>query len=108
MTDGFRTEHDQLASRAGAFGGLSQRAGRIDGDVRGAVDSFGACWGNDEVGQAFAAGHTGPANATLRDLGQLAGGLTDVGDRLRAAARTYAESDQYGESQLRAAGRDYV
>ena len=100
MIGGFRTDNELLAHRASAFAGLTERAGRIAGDLRNGVESHGRCWGDDEVGRAFAAGHVEPADATLQRISELPDGLADVGERLRATAITYAESDQHGEAAV--------
>lgn len=103
MTDGFRTDNELLAQRAGAFDGLAERAGRIVDDLHTEVDS--PCWGEDEVGRAFAEGHVGSAQAALAAMGALPGGLTELGARLVATATTYAQAEHTGHTAIGDAGR---
>jgi len=105
MTDGFRTDNELLARRAGAFDGLAERAGRIADHLRTEIEAYGPCWGDDEVGRAFAEGHVGPAQAALAGIGALPGGLADLGARLVATATTYAESDHTSHTAIGGAGR---
>jgi hypothetical protein len=105
MTDGFRTDNELLARRAEAFEGLSERAGLIAGDLSTEVAGYGRCWGDDEVGRAFAEGHVRAAEAALAGLGALPGGLADVGSRLIETAVTYARSDHTGETAIHEAGQ---
>jgi hypothetical protein len=105
MTDGFRTDNELLARRAGAFDGLAERAGRIANDLHTEIDSYGPCWGEDEVGRAFAEGHAGSAQAALAAMGALPGGLTELGARLTATATTYAQAEHTGHAAIGDAGR---
>jgi hypothetical protein len=105
MTDGFRTDNELLARRAGAFDGLAERAGRIDSDLRAEVEAHGPCWGDDEVGRAFAEGHVGSAQAAFAGIGALPGELTELGARLSATAATYEESERTSLTAISGAGR---
>jgi len=105
MTDGFRTDNELLAQRAGAFDGLAERAGRIANDLQTEIDSYGPCWGEDEIGRAFAEGHLGPARAALAGMGALPGGLTELGSRLVATATTYTQAEHTGHTAISGAGR---
>jgi hypothetical protein len=104
MNDSFRTDNEALFHRAGAFAGLSERAGRIVGDLTDRLSSYGECWGDDAPGQAFADCHVEPATAALQAIGTLPGGLLDVGGRLTATAARYDESELSGENAVRGAG----
>lgn len=108
MTDGFRTDNELLARRAGDFAGFAERAGQIFDELSSGVESHGACWGSDAPGRAFADGHVEQASAALRGIGDLPDGLSDVGSRLRATAITYAESEQASETTVRGAGRQML
>ena len=108
MNDGFRTDNEALAHRAGAFTGLSERADRIVADLTDQLSEYGECWGNDAAGQSFAECHVEPASAALQSIEALPGGLLDVGSRLTATAATYARSDEDGDEALRGAGRELI
>jgi len=105
MTDGFRTDNELLARRAAAFDGLASRAGRIADDLRAGVEAYGPCWGDDDVGHAFAEGHVRPAHAALASIGALPDGLTELGARLAATATTYAQAEHTSHTAIGGAGR---
>lgn len=105
MTEGFSTDNELLARRAGDFDGLAERAGRIADDLRIEVEAHGQCWGDDEVGRAFAQGHVRPAQAALVGIGALPDGLTELGGWLAATARTYAQAEQTSHTAISGAGR---
>ncbi|RKT57525.1 WXG100 family type VII secretion target [Saccharothrix australiensis] len=91
---GFRTDLAKLAAGAADFGDYAERAERIFGDLGGALDSFGACWGDDAVGRSFASSHVRPAAEALTGIGDLGQALGGVGDRFAETARTYREVDE--------------
>lgn len=105
MTDGFRTDNELLARWAGDFDGLAERAGRIADDLRTEVEAYGQCWGDDEVGHAFAEGHVSPAQAALAGIGALPDGLTELGGWLAATARTYVQAERTSHTAISGAGR---
>jgi hypothetical protein len=73
---------------------LAERAKAIHTELTAALSAAGPCWGDDEAGRSFAAGHVEPAGQTLDRLGTLPGQLADVGDRFGTTARSYQQSDQ--------------
>ena len=105
MSDGFRTDNDELAQRAGAFAGLSDRASHIVSDLTDRLSACGECWGDDEPGQSFAECHVAPATAALHAIEALPRGLLDVGWRLSGTAVTYGESEVSSDHAVRGAGR---
>lgn len=94
MTAGFEVDPTALARHAADFPALSDRAGKIHSELAAALAAAGPCWGDDEAGQTFAAGHEAPAGQTLDQLGSLSGQLSTVGDGLTTMARAYQRSDQ--------------
>jgi hypothetical protein len=100
MNDAFQADPEQLATHAGQFEGLAERAGRIHTDLRTTLDSLGAPWGDDDAGRSFAVVHAGPADETLTRLDALPGRLGDVGTRFVASARTYADAESTGVTAL--------
>lgn len=94
--DGFDVDPDELAARAGQFDGLVDQLDTIQRDLSDALASIPhACWGNDAVGQSFAAAHTGPADATLGRLARLSEQLGSVGTRFTDTATEYVSSDHF-------------
>lgn len=97
---GFRTDSELLARRAEAFDGLAARADRIAGALRLQIDDYGACWGADAVGAAFAEGHVTAADAALSGIEALPSGLADVGFRLIETATAYAASERTSQTAI--------
>jgi hypothetical protein len=103
MNDSFQADPEQLASDAGEFHGLAERAGRIHADLRTTLDSLGSPWGDDDAGRSFAEVHAAPANDRLAAL---PGQLGDVGGRFVASAKTYEDADRTGVTELTATEQD--
>jgi hypothetical protein len=106
MNDSFQTDPEQLASDAGEFHGLAERAGRIHADLRTTLDSLGHPWGDDDAGRSFAEVYAAPADETLGRLAALPSQLGDVGGRFVAAAKTYQNADATGVTELTATEQD--
>ncbi|SHG48110.1 hypothetical protein [Streptoalloteichus hindustanus] len=102
--DGFRADHELLADRARQFEGLAGRAGAIAEELAATLAATGACWGGDEIGRSFAAGHEGPAGDTVGRLTALAGQLGAVGERFAATARDYRAAEDAALDAARAVG----
>jgi hypothetical protein len=98
---GFRTDTERLAQRAGEFEDLAGQAQRIADTVRQAVESAGACWGDDEFGERFAAAHAPRADATLAAAGELPGELRALGQKFADTARTTRRTDADNADELR-------
>jgi uncharacterized protein YukE len=93
VNDGFSTDHERLARHAGEFTGLTERAGKITGELNTALDGLGRPWGDDEVGQSFAAVYSGPSQDTRTGMDATSGHLDDMGTRLQAMATAYRNVD---------------
>jgi hypothetical protein len=52
------------------------------------------CWGDDEVGQRFAAAYLPAADTVMGNLHALTWGLVRIGAALRAVADSYERTDQ--------------
>ena len=102
---GFRADPQTLASRAGAFADLADRADKVAAELADALGGCGECWGGDEPGHAFAACHAGPAGAALQAVRSLPDGLRDVGSRLTTMAAIYADADSLSTGVVLDAGR---
>lgn len=92
--NGFRGDLDKLTSHAGELGDLAGEAKRIADDLRHAVESAGACWGNDEIGARFAQSHQKPAEDALAALHELPAHLTAMSTKFTETAATYRKVDQ--------------
>ncbi|MFF5990340.1 WXG100 family type VII secretion target [Prauserella flavalba] len=101
---GFEVDAERLGAHAAEFEGLAERAARIAADLRACLEDGPAPWGSDAVGQSFAEAHEGPSSAVLGALGELAGGLGDMGSRFSSAAGTYRSADADAAGELSDAG----
>jgi hypothetical protein len=101
VNDGYQADLERLTSGASEFGGFAQQAGDIASGLQNLLAGFGACWGNDAVGQSFAAGHDKPSGDTVGMLGTLASQLGDIGDKLTATAETYRHVEESNASAMR-------
>ena len=90
---GFSVDNERLAQHAADFGAHADTAGDIAGALRQAVEATGSCWGSDEVGRSFAAGHVEAASQTLNHLGSLPERLGDVATRFADTAATYQQAE---------------
>lgn len=102
--NGYTADADRLAAQAADFPELAGRVGSIHRELSAALGEAGQCWGSDQVGQSFAAAHTGPAEATLGDLGSLPDRLGSVGTRFADTATAYREQDESGAATINSAG----
>ncbi|MEU4801920.1 hypothetical protein [Actinosynnema sp. NPDC023587] len=99
---GFDTDLAKIDAGAADFGTFAERAGRIFGDLGGALDALGACWGDDAIGQSFASSHVRPAADALTGLGDLGAGFDGVGNRFTETARTYRAAEDGNSAAFRA------
>jgi hypothetical protein len=104
---GFTADTGRLAGHAKEFDGLTERAGRIAADLDRALAGSAAAWGNDEVGQSFAAAHGGPAEESAGLLRRLPDRLGGAGSAFAEAAARYSggEGDS-ADAVRRAAGAE--
>ncbi|MBW4716193.1 WXG100 family type VII secretion target [Saccharothrix obliqua] len=99
---GFEIDLARLDAGAADFGGFAERAGKVFGELGGALDALGACWGDDAVGRSFASSHVGPASDALTGVGDLGPGLRGVGQRFGDTARTYRAAEDGNSTAFRA------
>lgn len=104
MSDGYESDTTLLAGQAAQLEPLAGEVTSIHGTLSAALAEAGACWGSDPVGQSFGGVHAVPADATLRQLGELPARLGSVGTRLTDTAARYESDDEHGVERLRAAG----
>ena len=98
---GYGADLDRLDAGARELHGFAGQAKEIAGTLDRALAAFGACWGDDAVGQSFAASHQKPSGDTAGALSGLSTTLGDVGDRLAATAETYRHVEQSNASAMR-------
>jgi hypothetical protein len=101
--DGFEVDAERLANRATQFEPLAGRIDKIHQSLTDALSQDGPCWGNDAVGQSFAAVHATPANDALTRLSTLPGRMTSVSTRLTDTANTYRTGESGAVDNVKAA-----
>ena len=97
---GFSADVGALETHAAAFKGLAERADDIRAELASALAEADQCWGTDEVGRSFAAGHAEPASAARDAVTALPAKLQDVGERFRQTAHAYRQADAAGAAGL--------
>ncbi|TWP48307.1 hypothetical protein FKR81_28880 [Lentzea tibetensis] len=98
---GYEADLERLTSGATEFNGFAQTAGEIASGLQGLLSGFGACWGNDSVGQSFAAGHEKPTGDTFGVLGSLSEQLGGIGEKFAATAETYRHVEESNASAMK-------
>jgi hypothetical protein len=98
---GFQADLGRITEGASEFGGFAEEAGKIVSGLSGLLDSIGACWGTDAVGQSFAAGHVASATDSLSRVGGLTELFGGVGERFKATAQSYTDVDEGNAGALR-------
>ncbi|GAA1355480.1 WXG100 family type VII secretion target [Saccharothrix algeriensis] len=97
---GFEADLAALTAGATDFDAFAERAGKVFGDLDGALGSLGACWGDDAIGRSFASSHVRPAADALTGLGDLGPAFGGVGRRFADTARTYRRVDEGNSTAL--------
>lgn len=108
MTGGFQVDGEWIGRHAAEFAGHADRAAEITIALRDTLDGLAGCWGSDEVGRSFAAGHVAEADEVLDRLGALPRRLGAMGDRFAGTAAEYrrAESGNLGVLRFPQPGAD--
>lgn len=103
MTQGFSADADRIGARSRDFDDHAQRARTVAETLQSSIGE--QPWGDDEVGQSFAASHVDSAERAMGLLAGLGGELDAMGGKLAGAAETYRAIDQGGADDVGAAGR---
>jgi hypothetical protein len=98
---GFHADIERLERHGGAFAGHADRAAEIAGGLRQTLDRLDGCWGSDEVGNSFAAGHVTAASEALSRLASLRDQLAAVGSRFTDTAAAYRRTESDNVAVLR-------
>jgi len=84
------------AALTGAAGAIDAEASVLDEASTAMAQrlaELGSCWGDDTVGQRFAAGYGPAARVVVGNIGALSVGLVRIAAALRAVAESYTRSD---------------
>ncbi len=97
---GFESDHERLAKHASDFAPMVERAGKLSGELNQTLDALGTPWGDDEVGQSFAAVYSGPSGQTRTGLDAVSGHLDDMQTRLTEMAAAYRDVDANARNRI--------
>jgi len=91
---GFSSDTERILDNARQLDGLAGTAEAIAAELIEAVRAAGECWGTDQVGRGFAAGHMDAAAATEAVVGSLPEQLADIGAKLAETAGVHRRADE--------------
>jgi uncharacterized protein YukE len=95
--------HIDIPSAERAAGELSDVIGKFSkalGEIKRVAADLHGCWGNDESGEAFAAGYVTNAEEVLESSDITEASLRQVEEALRNALRLFQEVDAQGARHL--------
>jgi uncharacterized protein YukE len=100
---GFGVDPAAVHRHAGDIGEYGDQVHDVVRALSTELAGIGDCWGDDEVGSAFAGQHVEPASDALSALRHAGDQLRDAGERFSATARDYARAEQDNADRLRRA-----
>lgn len=103
MTDGYTAQPAGLQSTAPQYDWVAGQVQIVYSNLTQALDAEGACWGNDDQGQAFGAKYCPPAVAALQQMSNTNQGVQSMVDTICTWARNYVSADseaQAGAAQI--------
>jgi uncharacterized protein YukE len=83
-----------LSANAALYGAAADDVASIHLTLASKLDGEGACWGNDDAGNAFAAKYVGPALAALRMMITTQQGLQSMVDGVYQWSQSYVSADE--------------
>ena len=90
---GFTVDPEGLSGNASLYGAAADDVAAIHATLAAKLDAEGACWGNDEAGNALAAKYVGPALAALRTMVDTQQGLQSMVGGVYQWAQSYVSAD---------------
>lgn len=91
---GITVDPSGLSANADLYGSHADAVAAIHLTLATKLDAEGACWGNDEAGNAFAAKYVGPALAALRMMITTQRGLESMVGGVYQWSQSYVDSDE--------------
>ena len=92
--NGFTAQTGDLGGQAPQYQSVANQVQLIYQTLSTALDSYGACWGNDDAGQTFARKYVGPALSALSQMDSADQGLQSMADGVSSWAKNYQDTDQ--------------
>jgi hypothetical protein len=97
---GLAAQTSALGDQAPQYQAVADQVRLVYDTLSAALDSCGACWGNDEAGQAFAQKYVGPALTALSQLDSANQGLQSMAGGVASWAKNYLDTDQNLQSDV--------
>jgi uncharacterized protein YukE len=91
---GFTAQTTNLGDTAPQYDSVAQQVQSVYTTLVNALETEGACWGNDTQGQSFGAKYCPPALSLLQQMGNTNQGLQSMVDGICAWAKNYVNVDQ--------------
>jgi len=91
---GYTVDPEGLASSGPQYGVVADQVQALYDTLTAKLAAEGACWGNDEAGNAFAAKYVGPAVSALQQMDTTNQGLQSMVDGVGGWAQNYVNADQ--------------
>ncbi|MBF6171011.1 hypothetical protein [Nocardia blacklockiae] len=106
VSDELRIDTDTLRRDGARLAELGDRVGRTYAGLRDSLASVYGCWGDDDLGIAFAKDFTPQADRLLEDLHAMEESLHGTARQVDAAAQDFEAQDLAGGNQIGAAGSE--
>jgi uncharacterized protein YukE len=97
---GYTVDPTSLASNAPQYGAVADQVQAVYDTLTAKLEAEGACWGNDDAGNAFAAKYVGGAVSALQQMDTTHQGLQSMVDGICTWARNYVNADQAAQDDL--------
>jgi uncharacterized protein YukE len=98
MTGGIQTNPDDLQDNAPRYQHVSDQLNDIYGRLTASLDAWGACWGDDDAGRAFASKYVQPALDALQQMDSTKQGLQSMVDGICSWAKNYVSADDLAKA----------
>lgn len=102
---GFTMDPDAVQHGATSFGPAADEMTTAGSTLQNAVNSIGACWGNDDSGKQFSQDYLPAAQNALQAFGQLSQGLQNIQKNLSSIADGTAGTDGTNAQNISAQGQ---
>jgi uncharacterized protein YukE len=90
----FRADPEALRATRSGFVDVAGKIAAAAQNLRRVIDTEGACWGSDKIGQSFAKNYTPSVPEALKSVDNLGKTMTNMGDNMVAIADVLQNRDQ--------------
>jgi len=103
---GYTAQPSDLQSAAPQYDWVSQQLQYVYNTLSLALDAEGACWGNDDQGQAFGAKYCPLAISALQQMSNTNQGVQSMVDSICTWAKNYVNADEAAQASAAQVGSD--